>query len=120
MLLIWGCISTIQDHVTLIHLHTHSIYLTREFYRLAKAGHPETLNAGLHMISGSIPMFKGMVAKMMEDDHAPDRIAEVQAELAQEIESMLGVCPMYIPWTVTVGRKPKAALSHRISECIIT
>lgn len=93
------------DHVILIHIHTHRVHLTYEFYRLAKAGHPETLNAGLHMITGSIPMVKGMVGKLMEDDHSPARIAEVQAELAQRIESMMGVCPMYIPWTVTVGRK---------------
>ena len=79
--------------------------MTYEFYRLAKAGHPETLNAGLHMITGSIPMIKGMVGKIMESEYSPTRIEEVQAELAQRIESMLGVRPMYIPWTVTVGRK---------------
>ena len=98
------------DRVILIHIHTHWVYLIYDCYRLAKAGHPETLNAGLHMITGSIPMIKGMVAKMMEDDYSPARIAEVQAELAERIESMLGVCPMYVPWTVTVGRKPSGSI----------
>ena len=105
MLLNWHRFSMSLDHIIVIDIHNHRVFLTHEFYRLAKAGHPETLNAGLHMITGSIPMIKGMVGKIMEYEYSPTRIEEVQAELAQRIESMLGVCPMYIPWTVTVGRK---------------
>ena len=81
-------------------------HLIHENYRLAKAGHPETLNAGLHMIKGSIPMLKGMVGKMMENHYPQSRIEEVQAEMARDIGGMLGVQPLYVPWTVTVGRKP--------------
>lgn len=92
------------------HYHTKlvvsSVHLTYENYRLAKAGHPETLNAGLHMVKGSIPMLKGMVGKMMENNYSQARIVEVQAELTRDIQALLNVQPLYIPWTVTVGRKP--------------
>ena len=55
-------------------------------------------------------MVKGMVGKLMEDDYSPARIAEVQAELAQRIESMLGVCSTYIPYAVTVEHKSQARI----------